>query len=221
MGGPLIRSLSTLCSNFSQNRGVGTWSVMGAWNVLHGNSHRSIVMKITSCNVWSQHVRRILVVCMHACVTEVRCSTSGCNQETPCSKWSCNLGAATETDAIGEQQLKQMQLGSSRMDADRHVDKHGNLLSCCLFLRCSSCHSSSVSKRLMKGWWNGLLHWCTNIQRHCLMWISGSFLDLFSVESYGLSCHRRMGSPCQFISLVVSKRCTNHVHKPGWRVLWC
>jgi len=97
-----------------------------------------------------------------------------------------NRGAAAEADAIGEQQ--------DDMGAYRHVDKHVNLLSCCLFLKCSSCHSSSVSKRLMKGWWNGLLHWCTNIQRHCLMRISGSFLDLFSVESYGLSCHRRMGS---------------------------
>ena len=37
------------------------------------------------------------------------------------------------------------------MDAYRHVDKHDDLLSCCLFLRFSSCHSLSVLKRLMKG----------------------------------------------------------------------
>ena len=28
-----------------------------------------------------------------------------------------------------------------------------------------------------------------------LMWTRGSFLGLFSVESYGLSCHSGMGSP--------------------------
>ena len=38
-----------------------------------------------------------------------------------------------------------------------HVDKHGDLLSCCLFLRCSFCLSSSVFTGLMKGW---LLYYC-------------------------------------------------------------
>jgi len=32
------------------------------------------------------------------------------------------------------------------MDSYRHVDKHDDLLSCCLFLMCSSCLSLSVLK---------------------------------------------------------------------------
>ena len=35
-GGPLIHSLSTLCSNFNQNMGLGAWYMVGAWYVLNG-----------------------------------------------------------------------------------------------------------------------------------------------------------------------------------------
>jgi len=102
------------------------------------------------------------------------------------SSWSShNWGAAAEADTIREQQLTwsggetseaYLSVSTSHcananrgesltvlslMDSYRHIDKHGDLL------RCSSCLSSSVFKRLMKGWWNGLQYWYTNTQRCC------------------------------------------------------
>ena len=108
--------------------------------------------------------------------------TSRCNWGATCSKWSwhnweaCsgwsgrNLGAAadiakevrtlihTYVCGAGRTVVRHTALMQRRWELDNTdgcVQAHWQTqqLTCCLFLRCSSCHSSSMSKRLMKSWW--------------------------------------------------------------------